>query len=50
MNPPPSAEGEVDRAFADLLRAGPGPAVAQQTPSLLENIAYPQAMNEAACS
>ena len=30
MNPPRSAEGEVDRAFADLLRAGAGPAAMKE--------------------
>jgi hypothetical protein len=30
VNPPRSAEGEVDRAFADLLRAGAGPAAMKE--------------------
>jgi hypothetical protein len=30
VNPPRSAEGEVDRAFADLLRAGTGPAAMKE--------------------
>jgi len=30
VKPPPSAEGEVDRAFSDLLRAGPGPAAMKE--------------------
>ena len=30
MNPPRAAEGEVDRAWADLLRAGPAPAAMKE--------------------